>query len=167
MSGVSSLFARAAISALLGAGASSAMAEDFEFDVPVQLSKLDAAFTQGKVTCEVRGTTHDTTTGAGDLPQLNAVIGSGETSFGIVQGAFGGTVTVKFNANRPKNRPSDGRSWRCSLVLIAGNVSQSLCVRDATTGVPTGRPAPDWMKLSDKTVKGCAQGTISPSSGPR
>jgi hypothetical protein len=164
MSPISSLLARAALSAVLGAGASAATAEDFEFDVPVQLSKLDPAFTQGKVLCEVRGVTRDTATGAG-TGQLNAVIGSGETSFAIAQGAFNGPVTVKFNANRPKNEPSDGRSWRCSLTLIAGNLSQGLCVVDAATGASAGRPAPDWMKLDDKTVKACAQGTIPKPQG--
>lgn len=166
MSRLSPLLVRVALSAVLGAGASAATAEDFEFDVPVQLSKLDPAFTQGKVTCEVHGITHDSATGWETRPgQLNAVIGSGETSFAIARGAFNTPVTVKFNANRPKNEPSDGRSWRCSLVLIAGNLSQSLCVRDASTGVSTGRPAPDWMKLDDKTVKGCAQGDISRPPG--
>jgi hypothetical protein len=161
MSRLSSLLARATLSAVFAASASAATAEDFELDVPVQLSKLDPAFTQGKVTCEVHGITHDSGTGWETRPgPLNAVIGSGETSFAIAQGGFNGPVAVKFNANRPKNEPSDGRSWRCSLVLIAGNLSQSLCVRDASTGVSTGRPAPDWMKLDDKTVKGCAQGDI-------
>ena len=37
--------------------ASPSRAEDFEFSVPVQLAKLDPAFTQGKVLCDVRGRT--------------------------------------------------------------------------------------------------------------
>ena len=80
-----------------GAGASATFAENFEFDVPVQLSKLDPAFTQGKVTCKVRGMSHDATTGLA-TGRANAVIGSGETSFAITQGAFNGPVSVKFNA---------------------------------------------------------------------
>jgi hypothetical protein len=164
MSPISSLLARAALSALLGAGASAATAEDFEFDVPVQLSKLDPAFTQGKVACEVRGMSHDAATG---LPtgQANAVIASGETSFAIAEGAYGGPVSVKFNANRPKYQPSDGRSWQCSLVLIAGNLSQSLCTVDVRPEESTGKPAPAWMKLDQKTVKGCAQGNIPKPPG--
>jgi len=164
MSRISSLLARVALSAALGAGASAAMAEDFEFDVPVQLSKLDAAFTQGKVTCEVHGMSHDPATGH-PTGQANAVVGSGETSFAIAQGAYGGPVSVKFNANRPKYQPSDGRSWQCSLVLIAGNLSQSLCTTAVGPEEPTGRPAPAWMKLDQKTVKGCAQGNIPKPPG--
>jgi hypothetical protein len=161
-----SRLACAALLAALATGASAATAEDFEFDVPVQLSKLDAAFTQGKVLCEVRGVTRDAATGE-QTGNLNAVIGSGEASFAIAQGAYNGPVTVRFNANRPKNQPSDGRSWSCALVLIAGNLSQPLCVRDAATGMSTGRPAPDWMKLDDRTVRGCVQGTISRPAGPK
>ena len=166
MNRLSSLLARVALSAVLGAGASSAVAEDFEFDVPVQLSKLDAAFTQGKVTCEVRGMGHDAATGQ-PTGQANAVIGSGETAFAIAQGAFNGPVGVKFNANRPKYQPSDGRSWQCSLVLIAGNLTQSLCVADIGSEMSTGKPAPAWMKLDQKTVRGCAKGVITPPSGPK
>ncbi len=162
MSRCVSLISRVALAAVLGAGASAAMAEDFEFDVPVQLSKLDAAFTQGKVFCEVRGVNRDMGSGSG---RADTVIGSGETTFAIAQGAFNGPVTVKFNANRPKNEPSDGRSWRCSLTLIAGNLSQGLCVVDVLTGASAGRAAPEWMKLDDKTIKACAQGTIPKPQG--
>ena len=161
MSRLSPLLVRVALSAVLGAGASAATAEDFEFDVPVQLSKLDPAFTQRKVTCEVR---HDATM-AFPTAGANAVIGSGETSFAIAQGAFNGPVSVKFNANRPKYQPSDGRSWQCSLVLIAGNLSQSLCTGDVRSEESAGPPTPAWMKLDRRTVKGCAQGNIPKPPG--
>jgi hypothetical protein len=166
MSRLSSLLARATLSAVFAASASAATAEDFELDVPVQLSKLDPAFTQGKVTCEVHGITHDSGTGWETRPgPLNAVIGSGETSFAIAQGGFNGPVAVKFNANRPKNEPSDGRSWRCSLVLIAGNLSQSLCTGGFRSEDSSGPPTPAWMKLDRRTVKGCAQGNIPKPPG--
>jgi hypothetical protein len=159
MSRVPSLLARLSLAAAFASASLPAAAADFEFAVPVQLSKLDPAFTQGKVACEVRGMNHDAVTG---LPtgQANALIGSGETTFAIAQGAFNGPVSVSFNANRPKSQPSDGRSWKCGLVLVAGNLSQSICYVDTVTGLPTGRAAPDWMKLDEKTIRGCAQGTI-------
>jgi hypothetical protein len=40
---------------------------------------------------------HDATTGLA-TGRANAVIGSGETSFAITQGAFNDPVSVKFNA---------------------------------------------------------------------
>jgi hypothetical protein len=160
MSRVPSPLVRLSLAAAFAAAAVPAAAEDFEFDVPVQLAKLDPAFTQGKVSCEVRGVVRDVATG--QVSGVNGVVGSGEAAFAISQGAYNGTVPVRFNANRPKNQPTDARSWRCSLTLVAGSLSQSLCSVDVATGMASGRPAPDWMKLDDRTVKGCAQGTITP-----
>jgi hypothetical protein len=160
MSRVPSLLVRLSLAAALASAAFPAAAEDFEFDVPVQLAKLDAAFTQGKVSCEVRGLSRDAVTG--QVAGTNALVGSGEASFAISQGAYNATVPVRFNANRPKNEPADGRRWKCSLTLVAGALSQSICNIDVVTGMQTGRPAPDWMKLDEKTIKGCAQGTITP-----
>lgn len=142
--------------------ASPLVAEDFEFDVPVQLSKLDSAFTQGKVSCEVKGLAHDAATG--QVSGNKGIVGSGATTFAIARGAYDGTVSVKFNANRPISQPTDGRSYSCALFLIAGSNIQTLCYADALTGQSTGRPPPGWMKLAPG-VKGCANASLPGFSG--
>jgi len=138
--------------------ASPSRAEDFEFSVPVQLAKLDPAFTQGKVLCDVRGRTGSPES----LPSANAraVIGAGETAFPIAQGAYNGTVVVKFDAKRPEFQPSQADQYRCILHLIgAGGVDGALCSLDALTGQPTGA-TPGWLNLSPKSFKGCVVGTL-------
>lgn len=168
MSRISSLLGRAALAALLGAGAAVATAEDFEFSVPVQLSKLDGAFTQGKVQCEVFGVGQRVGAGAGQVTNtVNVFLGWGEASFPIAQGNFNDTVVVRFNANRPAI-PSDARSWWCSLGLTSGALTNPLCTQApaAGSGMVVGKPAPAWMKLDAKTLKACAHGTISPP-GPK
>jgi len=135
--------------------ASPSLAEDFEFTVPVQLSKLDPAFAQGKVTCDVRG--HSTMgTGAGG----RTVIGSGEATFPITQGAYNGNVVVKFNAKRPEFQPAQGETYACMLHLLgAGGVDGLLCRVDPVMGVTPG-PIPEWLKLDGKNLKGCVSGNL-------
>lgn len=145
------LFLLSATAVSLVLVSSPSRAEDFEFSIPVQLSKLDAAFTQGKVLCDVRGRT---ATGA------RAVIGAGEAAFPIAQGGYNGTVVVKFDAKRPEFQPSQGDQYRCILHLIgAGGVDGPLCVLDALTGQQTGA-VPEWLNLDGKNLKGCAVGNL-------
>jgi hypothetical protein len=149
------LLSLAAVSLAL---ASSLRAEDFEFDVPVQLSKLDSAFTQGKVSCEVRGLSRDAATG--QATGSHGLVGSGASTFPISRGSYDGTVSVRFNANRPISQPTDGRKYVCSLSLIAGSNSGSLCSIDVVTLMQTGRAGQPWMKLVPESIKGCAVGNL-------
>jgi hypothetical protein len=150
-------FARLALGAALAAGAQAAFAEDFEFEVPVQLSKIDSAFTQGKVTCQVRGIGRD---GGGQATSPNALVASGDATFALVQGGFNGAVSVRFNAGRPQHEPQDGRTWNCALSLVSAGGAVSACSMDLMSGQATGR-VPEILKLDPKTVKACAQGTIT------
>jgi hypothetical protein len=142
--------------------ASPSRAEDFEFAVPVQLSKLDSSFAQGKVTCEVRkglGAISGMATG-----REGVVIGSGEATFPITQGAYNGTVAVRFNAKRPEFQPAQGETYRCMLHLLgAGGLDGLLCSLDevprASGGQATGR-TPGWLKLDGKNLKGCVSGNL-------
>jgi hypothetical protein len=166
LSRISSLLGRAALASLLGAGAVVATAEDFEFSVPVQLSKLDPALMQGTVECEVLGVGQHGNGGAGQASSTgSSFLGWGSTSFPIAQGKFNDTVLVKFNLNRP-TIPSDGRSWRCTLSLGSGGGTFPfpLCNEQpaAGSGMVTGKPIPAAMKLDQKTLKACVHGTISP-----
>jgi hypothetical protein len=163
LSRISSLAIRAVFAALLGAGAPMATAEDFEFSVPVQLSKLDAMFTKGTVECRVQGVAHGGAPGAGQA--TNAALyflGWGEASFAIAQGKFNDTVVVKFNVPRP-SVPSDARAWQCMLSLTSAGRDYQLCLEAPATGSgrPVGIPLQAWMKLDDKALKACVQGTIS------
>ena len=145
-------FLLSATAASLVLVASPSRAADFEFSVPVELSKLDTAFTQGKVLCDVRGRTGE----AGG----RAVIGAGEAAFAISQGAYKGTVVVKFDAKRPEFQPSQADQYRCILHLIgAGGVDGALCTLDPLTGQKTGR-APEWLKVDVRNLNGCAVASL-------
>jgi len=157
MNRFASLTARFALGAALAAGAGVASAEDFEFEVPVQLSKIDSAFTQGKVTCQVRGVGRD---GNGQATGVNAMIASGDSTFALSQGGFNGAVSVRFNAGRPQHEPADARTWSCGLSLVSAGGAVSACIVDTMSGQATGR-LPEILKLDPKSVKACAQGTIS------
>jgi hypothetical protein len=159
MKRIASLTLRLALWVTFAAGARVASGEDFEFEVPVQLSKIDSAFTQGKVHCEVRGNGRDA---AGHLTGGNVLVASGDGTFALTQGAFNGTVSVRFNAGRPQHEPADGRNWNCGLSLVSAGGSVGACIADSVTGQTTGR-VPEILKLDPKTVKACAQGTISNS----
>lgn len=137
-----------------------ARAEDFEFEVPVQLAKLDPVFTQGKVSCQVTGLDRDAG-GGGSVKSLNAVIASGSTTFALVQGGFSGNVSVKFDAERPRRQPADGRAWSCILSIVAPSGSEPLCLRDSFTGHASAPRLPAILNLDQKSVKGCTQGTIA------
>jgi hypothetical protein len=149
-----------ALSGLLAA-ALPAPAEDFEFEVPVQLSKLDPAFTQGRVSCGVRGIGGAGSTGQ-NREAVNAAIGSGSASFSIVQGGFSGSVTVKFNADRPQHEPANARSWSCVLSLVAPSGSEKLCPDDSASATNRSKgQLPAFLNLDPASVRGCTQGTIA------
>lgn len=138
-----------------------ALAEDFEFEIPVQLSKLDPAFTQGRVSCDVRGVGADGK--ASSRSVSNVSIGSGSATFAIVQGGFNASVTVRINAARPEHEPTQARSWSCVLSLVAPSGSETLCLEDsASASNRTRGRLPEFLKLDPASVKGCTQGTIAP-----
>lgn len=138
-----------------------APAEDFEFEVPVQLAKLDPAFTQGRVSCVVRGI--GGTGAATNRETANASIGSGSTTFAIAQGGFSGSVSVKFNANRPEHEPANARAWSCVLSLVAPSGSERLCPDDSSSATNRSKgQLPAFLNLDPASVKGCTQGTIAP-----
>lgn len=76
---------RLGLAVLLFAAGLRATAEDFEFEVPVKVSKLDATFTQGKVSCSVYGPTQIDSVGVARVPSskegVYGVIGSGEGAY--------------------------------------------------------------------------------------
>lgn len=146
-----------ALSGLLAA-AFPALAEDFEFEVPVQLSKLDPVFTEGRVSCHVVGVDRESPTTS---KRANAPIASGSASFALVQGAFNGTVSVKFDADRPRRQPADARAWTCLLAVVAPSGSEPLCFRDSTTGMAVPGKFSPVLNLDPQSVKGCTQGTIA------
>lgn len=120
---------RLAIAALLLAPGLRAPAEDFEFAVPVSVSKLDASFVQGKVSCKVYGPTRldsvaeSRSQGGGTY----GVIGSGESTFPISRGAYEGTVGVKFFASR-SGEAAGAQDYSCALSLLTGNSVTTFCV---------------------------------------
>jgi hypothetical protein len=109
------------------------------------------------VHCQVRGIGRDS---AGHATGGNVVVASGDGTFALTQGAFNGTVAVRFNAGRPQHNPADARAWDCGLSLVSAGGSVSACVVDVVTGEATGR-IPEILKLDPKTVRACAQGTIA------
>lgn len=158
-----SLASRLALVATLVAGAHAATGEDFEFEVPLEVSKMDTAFTQGLVHCDVIGIGGHA--GTGQAGTLRTVIGSGNsTPFALAQGGFKGTVNVRLNANRPQHQPTEARFWSCGLVFVAPSGNVSACVMDPLTGQTTGR-LPAILGLDSKSAKVCLFGTISPPGG--
>lgn len=158
------LAARLALAGALAAGTLTALAEDFEFEVPVQLAKIDPIFTQGKVRCAADGIDRENPGVKGNP----AVIGSGSATFSLSQGGFDGTVSVKFNAERPRRLPADARAWRCALSLVGPSGSESLCI-DASDKAAAGtnrtsrsNPLPAFLNIDESSLKACAQGTIAP-----
>jgi hypothetical protein len=149
------LVTRLALALTFVAGGHAASAEDFEFDVPVQISKIDSAFTQGSVRCDVVGMNRAAN---GQLTGGHAIIGSAATTFALEKGGYNQTVNVKVNANRPQHEPTDARSWSCGLVFIAPSGPVVACVVDVSTGLPIGR-LPAILGLDPKS-KVCTQGLI-------
>ncbi|MCM3874905.1 MAG: hypothetical protein NEA02_00650 [Thermoanaerobaculia bacterium] len=135
-----------------------APAEDFEFEVPVQLSKIDPVFTQGKVSCQVLGIDRDGAARSSSK-DLTSIAGA-STTFALVQGGFSGTVSVKFDAERPRRQPTDARTWSCVLFLVAPSGSEALCLSDPATGRSKTRQLPALLNLDPASVKGCTGGTL-------
>lgn len=119
---------RLALVVLLCSAGGRVRADDFEIAVPVSVSKLDATFTQGKVSCKVYGQTRLDALGASRLEAAGSygLIGSGEATFPISKGAHEGTVAVKFWANR-QGEAANARDYACALTLVEGNSVRQLC----------------------------------------
>lgn len=128
---------RLALAALLVAAGLRATAEDFELEVRVKVAKLDATFTQGKVSCSVYGPTQNNAPGEFRSPQndVYGVVGSGESTFPISRGAYEGPVVVRFWANR-LSQPTDARDYSCSLSLVSRNSVTRLCVIEFLANQP-------------------------------
>ncbi|MGA7990314.1 MAG: hypothetical protein WCC53_02670 [Thermoanaerobaculia bacterium] len=155
MKNTAALVRRLALVAALAAAAHAARGEDFEFEVPVQISKIDTAFTQASVRCDVIGMNR---TANGQLTGGHAIIGSASTTFALDKGGYNLPVNVKVNANRPQHEPTDARSWNCGLVFIAPSGPVVACAVDLSTGLPIGR-LPAILGLDPKS-KVCTQGQI-------
>lgn len=165
MKTTASLVSRFALAIMLGAGACAAWAEDFEFEIPVQVSKMDSAFTQVAVHCSVFGVGRDP---SGQITGgRTTLIGGGGASNPLVGGGFNGTLSVRFNANRPQHQPTDARIWNCGLEFAAPGGTVSACVMDVATGQTTGR-VPAILGLDGKGgQKVCLFGMISGSPGQK
>jgi hypothetical protein len=135
-----------------------ALAEDFEFEVPVELSNIDPRVTQARVECTAFGFE-----GTGQQRRMTFV-GSGITTFALQNGSYKDKVSVKFNADRTRNQPSAARTWTCTMDLILAGTPHSLCVLDHVTGQGTSQNPP-LLKLDVKSIKGCTRGSIAPPPG--
>ena len=147
------LAVRLTLSAALAAAPLAALAEDFEFEVPVQLSKIDPAFAQGKVQCRAEGIDREDPRAKG----IAATIGGGSATFSLTQGGFDGTVVVRFSADRPRRQPGDARAWRCGLSLVGTNGTEKLCIDPADR---SAGKLPAFLNIDAASLKACAEGTI-------
>ncbi|HTS01599.1 MAG TPA: hypothetical protein VMN04_03690, partial [Thermoanaerobaculia bacterium] len=139
----------------LVAVAGAAAAEDFEFDVPVELSKIEPGVTQGRIDCSVYGY------GFGDRRDLtNVLFGGGSTTFALKDGSFKSTVSVKFNVDRTLHNPIDAGHWVCILNLLSLSASHPFCSVDTATGQMRPRP-PAGLTLENQSIKGCTQGDLA------
>lgn len=135
-----------------------ARAEDFEFEVPVELSNIDPQVTQARVECTTFGFE-----GTG-MQRRMVFVGSGITTFALKNGAYKDAVSVRFNADRSRAQPSAARTWVCTMDLFLAGTPHSLCLLDHVTG--TGTPQnPPLLKLDVKNIKGCTRGSIAPPPG--
>jgi len=141
--------------ALFGCTALPAAAEDFEFDVPVELSKFDSSLPQGRVECNVYG---PNTAGARSLGLVS--YGGGSATFALKDGSFKGNVSVKFNVDRTLHDPAWAHSWTCVLNLISLSATHPLCAIDPATAKPTVWTPSSEFPIDYKTVKGCAFGSM-------
>ena len=88
------------------------LAEDFTFNVPVQLYNLDPKITTARIFCRVSGL--GTKSGKQSGPPPTITFGSGYKEFSIVNGTYVGSIVIKFNVASGLN-PADAHNWMCQL----------------------------------------------------
>lgn len=121
---------------------SPSFAEDFTFNVPVELKNLPATITKGYVQCLVYNA--DNSYG----------IGGTNYYFDIVAGNYVNTVVVKFNAD-PGRDPKKAAGWGCALFLKDQNSGvfqrPSILLKDGGPypGIDTTKP---FKEISNGTV---------------
>jgi hypothetical protein len=98
-------------------------AEDFVFNVPVELYKIPADIKAVGVAIEV----YDKELTGWDLPAGSTRIGYGSSGGSIVNGEYVGNVTVKFNA-QPGKKPEKAIGYRGWLLLYGPGAYQGGCL---------------------------------------
>jgi hypothetical protein len=78
-------------------------AEDFTYNVPVEINNLHPDLKVGQISCSL-------------INKTSEMIGKGSANFDIVNGNYSGTVVVKFNTSIPSNNVN-AYKWACALYL--------------------------------------------------
>ena len=117
-------------------------AEDFTFNVPVELKNLPPTITMGRLECLV------------STADNSASIGVTDFDFAIVAGNYSNTVVIKFNAI-PGRDPKKAAQWGCALFLKDQSIGvfqrPSILLKDggAYPGIDTTKP---FNEISNGTV---------------
>lgn len=115
---------------------SAALAEDFAFSVPVEVSNLHPDLKQGFVECAVRD-------------KAGVLLGVSKTPFVVTNGSYKGIVPVKFNTTFQSNNVNASQ-WDCTLGFPAGMPYNACNVMKTGGPYPrdTNMPCVDILKGS-------------------
>jgi hypothetical protein len=107
------------------------LAEDFTFNVPVQLYNLDPKITTARIYCRVSGL--GTKSGKQSGPPPTITFGSGYKEFSIVNGTYVGSIVIKFNVASGLN-PADAHNWMCQLFFHNAGATKTSSTSSTTIG---------------------------------